>query len=52
MNDKKERQRLIREGERRNALTSFYEAHQSTLRAKLQELADQQKWETHDERHN
>lgn len=41
-----ERKRLIREGERRQAIANFYEADQELARAKLQELADYERWET------
>ena len=46
--EREERKRLIREGERRNAIISLYEARPQMLAAKLQEIADDNQWENKD----
>lgn len=46
--ERAERKRLIAEGEKRQAVASFYEAHHQEEMARLQELADQNGWEADD----
>jgi len=46
--EREERKRLIREGERRNAIIGLYEAQPQMIAAKLQEVADENQWENED----